>query len=518
MSSLRFFAGKPGANSTSYDAIPSRWVNRFRWRAGASVRDNKQWPSFADSRGTLIVSSRMPGLTLTKLEGWKFIEVRYGGSVLWRCHIVSHAVQRGLQTYELRLNSYAGRLIDVSAFFPGSVDSNESPLPALKSFDIERAEGFNIFERGARFEPYRRLQDLATDMQRHLHCLALANPTDAGFKLYGYPLESTNPPSRVITTASTDVVPKSAYHTELLDMRRDTQDGLNLQGRVDKPSSRIIAFNWRFEASQERYDSTDGRWWYTINMRRFGIGIDHNITELRIQRPQDWYPHEADLFYPEPYSDDRIKIVYRTHLGAILIGAKGRRLRVTKEDMPSRFVPSFGYIQRIRVTWRTTNHYRAVQSYPIVYGNVVGNALGSVPTPQVVNWEGGDQIRAQLKKLNTFIIRVYTLTIIPDAGDKDKWRIRTGDVIALVHEDTSVRALVASVEIDQRGSRLAQLRLGLIRLGDYVATQRGEGSPIFFGSRAVTYAEGDTIGYVRPPLLQYGDMLVRFASKGISYD
>jgi len=485
----------------------------------------------------------MPGLTSTKIAGWKFIEVTVFGQEIWRCHIVQHSLERGSERFRIELSSYVGKRLHQNVFFSGSRafgatgnrDSKITPGTiegALEAHGIEPAEGYAWFDRASRYHNYDSLQNMVHDMERHLYCLMLANPTSDGFNFYGLPFSSTATPWYTITPQ--EVIPKRSVGTSFIDMRRDTQDVTSwvateprfepyrrAQGARDTGGGGAIShqFSWTSDFLQERYNPIDGRWWYTINIRRwFNPPSEFTSVHLRFT------PSITNLHPPRV---DDVVVLYRLHLGIALIGVKGVRLRIrdnetrghpipNRQNMQIRYVLASDYESRLRI-----GRMRVVNA---VNGAIVGNGLGEVPKPRVVNFAKADDINAALAKLNTFQVRTYDLTIIPDMRDGGlglAWQIRTGDTIALsgaVTGGSALRALVTSVNINQTGSRPARLRLGLVVLGPYQATQRGEGTPIFFGSRAVTYAEGDTIGYVRPPLLQYGDRLVRFASKGISYD
>ena len=477
MSRLRFY----GVTSTAR-ALDSRYIEAFRWRAGASIESNR-WPSFADSRGRLVLSTRMPGLTATRIASWRYIEVRLGVTlVLWRCAIASYGLGRGARTYELELQSLSSyRLVQGANFLEGATSRT------LAAYNINPATGFTYFDHKGRQTQFARGLELLQNIERFAFCMILPQPTADGFDLWGLPFTSTTPAIAPLTP-TTYVIPESSFHTAIRDWRRD-QAVMNQRVETQPPEQTI---RWSTDWDRTTYFQVGGKWTHRLDFGLFlrSRGENRPIVDIDDDR--------GDLRFNPPISGS---------YGLNALPAQGRI-----------FVS--GLSQRLRGKVTVTVEYKVgrtnVTARPQTYGTVVGVGLGRVEPSRIFTSDKASNISAALGRLNTFRPRVYSFTALPDISPGNLWTIRPGYVLGFVGAGISDRCLVVRSEIAQRGNRPAQLRLAMVRLGPYVSPQRGEGTPVLYGSRAVRYA-GD-IGYTIPPLLQYGGRTVRYAETGVTYD
>jgi len=184
-----------------------------------------------------------------------------------------------------------------------------------------------------------------------------------------------------------------------------------------------------------------------------------------------------------------------------------------------------GLSRRLTGNVRVTVEYRVggniVTTTQLSYGAVVGFGLGRIEPTNIPSDDKASNVDAAIKLLNNWRPRVFSFTLLPDLIQGGRapgsiFRMSAGNIVSFIHGSIRALCLVVRAEINQRGSRPAQLRISMIKLKDLPAAQRGEGTPVFYGSRPVRYV--DDIGYVPPPLLQYGGKFIRYASRGVRYD
>jgi len=481
MSSLDFYA-RTNVNTK----LDKRYIESFQWRHGASI-DTNRWPSFADSRGRMVISARMPGLTSTKIASWQYIEVRVLSVVIYRCAIASYGLGRGLRTYELELQALSSyRLARGADFLAGATSRT------MKAHSITAASDFTYFDHVGEYTGFSRGIELIQNIERFAFCMILPKPAADGFDLVGLPFTTTEIEASLIIQPKYDSIPESSFHSAIRDWRRD-QAVMN-QRVETRPREQTI--RWDTDWDRTTYFQVGSKWTHRLD---FGLFLRSRGERRPITDIDD---DKGDLIFNPPISGS-YSVNAITSTGRIFVSGLSQRLR-----------------GKVRVTVEYRLGENTVSFRPQSYGTIVGTGLGRVEPSRIASNDKASNIDAALKRLNTFRPRVYNITFLPDIVKQgfagQAFSYRPPSLCAFIHGGIKDLCIIVRAEISQRGSRPAQLRLALVRLKPYTGLERfTEATPVLYGSRRVRF--DDDIGFTTPPLIRYDDKVLRFNDKGIIY-
>jgi len=427
----------------------------------------------------------MPGLTSTKIASWQHILVAWLGVniPIYRCSIASYGLSRGLDTYELELQALSSYRLSRGADFLAGATSR-----TLKANAINPASGFTYFDHIGRQVGFSRASELIRNIERFAFCMILPQNTADGFDLYGLPFTNTSS-STALVPAKNVVIPEPSFHSAIRDWRRDQAIINNIVER--RPPE--LTIQWDTDWDRTTYFQVGGKWTHRLDFGAF-------LKSRGERRPiVDIDDDKGDLLFNPPinqsYSANAI-----TSTGRIFIYGLSRRLR-----------------GKVRVTVEYRVGGNTVTTRPQSYGAIVGSGLGRIEPTSIPSNDSASNIDAAIKRFNNWRPRVYSFTALPDMA-LNGWLffiLAPGRLVSFVGAGISDTCIVVRSEISQRGNRPAQLRVDMVRLRAYVAAQRGEGTPVLYGGRPVRYVED--IGYVPPPLVQYGGKFIRYASRGVKY-
>jgi len=366
------------------------------------------------------------------------------------------------------------------------LDGNTERTLTANSISIDGNYGF--FNHIGRQADFARTSELIKNIERFAFCMILPDRVSDGFVAYGFPLATTRTTGLYSITSSAYTIPESSFHSAIRDWRRDQAIINNIVER--RPPE--ITVRWDTDWDRTTYFQVGGKWTHRLD---FGLFLKSRGERRPIVDIDD---DKGDLLFNPPINQsyDANAIV---STGRIFITGLSRRLR-----------------GKVRVTVEYRVGGNTVTTRARSYGAVVGSGLGRVESTRIPSNDKASNIDAALKLLNTWRPRVFSFTILPDLeGTGQAYLFNPGIPVSFIHGGIRALCLVVRYELRQRGNNPAQLRLSLIKLKDLPAAQRGEGTPVLYGSRRVRYV--DDIGYVPPPLVQYGGKFIRYASQGVKY-